>query len=84
VSPVKKNYFVLGRRHFLWLAAGAMLALAALTAGVALMGFSARLLAIALVGGVLLAPAALQIAGSARVLLRYAERVVSHEGCSAR
>ncbi len=62
-----------------WLALGALLSLAALGAAVALMGFSARTIALALLGGGLLVPAALPAIGTARVGLRYAERVMTHE-----
>ncbi len=62
-----------------WLALAVLLALGALAAGVALMGFSGRYLAVSLLGGAALVPFGLQFIGTTRVGLRYAERVVSHE-----
>ena len=62
-----------------WLAFGALLSLGALAAGAALMGFSGRTIALSMLGGALLVPAMLQYTGIARVVLRYLERVFSHE-----
>ncbi|HUM07360.1 MAG TPA: thiol reductant ABC exporter subunit CydC [Acidocella sp.] len=62
-----------------WLALALVLALAALAAGVALMGFSGRYIALSLAGTAVLVPLGLQFIGSARVVLRYLERVMSHE-----
>ena len=62
-----------------WLALALVLSLAALAAGVALMGFSGRYIALALAGTAALVPLGLQFIGSARVVLRYLERVMSHE-----
>ena len=43
------------------------------------MGASGRYIAISLLGGVALVPALLQVTGTARVVLRYLERVFTHE-----
>ena len=61
-----------------WLAAGAVMSLASLTAGVGLMTWSGVTLAAALGAGALAAPGLLRGLGSARVVLRYFERVVTH------
>ncbi len=66
-------------RHTLWLGAAVLLALAAMAAGIALMGFSGRYLAAALFGFTLAVPLALQFTGFARVVLRYLERIIGHE-----
>jgi len=66
-------------RHTLWLGAAVLLALAALAAGIALMGVSGRYLAAALFGFTLALPLALQFTGLARVVLRYLERIIGHE-----
>jgi ATP-binding cassette, subfamily C, bacterial CydC len=66
-------------RHTLWLGLAVLLALAALAAGIALMGISGRYLAAALFGITLAVPLALQFTGLARVVLRYLERIVGHE-----
>jgi ATP-binding cassette, subfamily C, bacterial CydC len=66
-------------RHTLWLGAAVLLALAALAAGIALMGISGRYLAAALFGITLAVPLVLQFTGLARVVLRYLERIVGHE-----
>ncbi|MDE8348103.1 MAG: thiol reductant ABC exporter subunit CydC [Acidocella sp.] len=78
MSPVRK---ILGlwRAHFMYLAFGALLALAALVAGIMLMQNAARYTATSVLGGVLLVPLALQMAGVARVVLRYLERLVTHD-----
>ena len=62
-----------------YLGLGALLALAALAAGIALTANAGRYVSLAVVGGVLLVPAALQATGAARVVLRYAERLVAHD-----
>jgi ATP-binding cassette subfamily C protein CydC len=79
VNPAVKKIFGLWRGQAGWLALGAVLSLGALAAGLALMGNAGRYVAVAVLGGVLLVPAALQIVGVARVLLRYLERVFTHE-----
>src|SRR5580700_4583138 len=61
-----------------WLVAGGLVSLAALTAGVGMMAIGGATVAAAVIGGVLVAPAALRLLGSARVVLRYAERLVTH------
>ncbi len=62
-----------------WLFLAVLLSLGALAAGVVLMGFSGHVLAVAMVGGVLAVPVLLAWIGTARVGLRYGERVVGHE-----
>ncbi len=62
-----------------WLVFGALLSLGALAAGLALMGGAGNSIALALAGAVIVVPAFLQAAGVARVLLRYLERVFTHE-----
>jgi ATP-binding cassette subfamily C protein CydC len=61
-----------------WLAAGIVVSLAALAAGVAMMAVGGATLATAVTAGVLAAPLILRGLGSARVVLRYAERLVTH------
>jgi ATP-binding cassette subfamily C protein CydC len=62
-----------------YLALGAVLALAALAAGIALMANAGHYTGIAILGGVLAVPVILQLAGAARVVFRYTERLVSHD-----
>jgi ATP-binding cassette subfamily C protein CydC len=69
----------LWRPNAAYLAFGAVLALAALAAGVALLENAGAMIGLAIAGGVLLLPAALQITGVARVVLRYLERVIAHD-----
>ena len=78
MNPVLK-IVSLWRGRAAWLAFGAALSLGGLAAGAALMGSSGRYLAISLLGGAALVPLVLQITGSARVVLRYLERVFTHE-----
>jgi ATP-binding cassette subfamily C protein CydC len=78
VKPVLKIFSLWGWQSF-WMAFGAGLSLAALAAGALLMHRSGGYIGVALLGGGLLVPAALQVAGSARVVLRYFERVFTHE-----
>jgi ATP-binding cassette subfamily C protein CydC len=78
LNPVLK-IVSLWRGRAAWLAFGAALSLGGLAAGAALMGSSGRYLAISLLGGAALVPLVLQITGSARVVLRYLERVFTHE-----
>lgn len=66
-------------RQGLWLVLSILLSLGALAAGVALMGLSGHSLAREVMGGALLVSGLLGWVGLARVLLRYAERVVGHE-----
>jgi ATP-binding cassette subfamily C protein CydC len=69
----------LWRGRSLSLAFGVLVSLAALAVGVSLMGTGGALLAAALSGGVLAAPVALRALGGARVVLRYAERLITHD-----
>lgn len=62
-----------------WLIAGVVISLAALVAGVALMTLGGALLATAIVASVLVIPVALRGVGVARVVLRYLERLVTHD-----
>ena len=78
MSPIRKILF-LWRAEAARLAFGALLALAALAAGAALSANAGRYIGIAITGGVLLLPVALQATGAARVFLRYAERVIAHD-----
>ncbi len=71
--------FRLWRGQAVWLAAGALLSLGALAAGLALMGNAGRAIAALLLGGAIFAPLALQLIAAARVVLRYAERLITHE-----
>jgi ATP-binding cassette subfamily C protein CydC len=68
----------LWRGRALWLAAGALVSLGALGAAIGLMTMSGALLAVALVTGSLAGPSLLRGFGSARVLLRYFERLLTH------
>jgi ATP-binding cassette subfamily C protein CydC len=79
VNPAVSKIFGLWRGQAWWLVFGALLSLATLAAGLALMGNAGRYLAVAVLGGVLLVPLALQITGAVRVLSRYLERVFTHE-----
>lgn len=65
----------LWRGRAVWLAIGLVVSLAALASGVGMMAVGGALLA----GGVLSASIALRALGSARVVLRYAERVTTHD-----
>jgi ATP-binding cassette subfamily C protein CydC len=69
----------LWRGRSLSLAFGILVSLAALAAGVGLMGFGGALLAAAIGGGALVASVALRGLGAARVVLRYAERLATHD-----
>jgi len=68
----------LWRGRTLWLAAGVLVSLAALAAGVAMMAVGGATVAAAIAAGALAAPLALRVLGAARVVLRYAERLVTH------
>src|SRR5579859_7839063 len=65
----------LWRGRAVWLAIGLFVSLAALASGVGMMAVGGALLA----GGVLAASIALRGLGSTRVVLRYAERVSTHD-----
>ena len=68
----------LWRGRALWLAAGVIVSLAALGAGVGMMALGGAMLGGAVAAGVLAAPLALRGLGSARVVLRYLERLLTH------
>lgn len=78
MSPVTR-IFRLWSGHPFWLLLATLLSLGALLAGVALMGVSGHALGLAIIGAPLLIPALLPLIGIARVVFRYAERVVGHE-----
>ena len=78
MSPMTRIVLLWGR-HPGWLLLAVLLSLGALASGVVLMGLSGHYLAVAISGGVLFVPALLQWTGTARVVLRYGERVVGHE-----
>jgi len=61
-----------------WLLLGAVVALGALAVGVGLMAVAGTVLAVAVTAGALVAPSVLRGLGSARVVLRYLERLVTH------
>ena len=61
-----------------WLLAGLVVSLAALVAGVGLMAAAGFTIGAAIFTGALAVPAILRALGSARVVLRYAERLVTH------
>lgn len=69
----------LWRRRAIWLVAGVVVSLAALACGVSLMVLGGAVLAAAIAAGVLTAPIALRGVGAGRVLLRYLERLVTHD-----
>jgi ATP-binding cassette subfamily C protein CydC len=60
------------------LAAGLILSLASLSCAIALMTFSGTAVAASLAGGTIAVALWLQLAGPARVILRYLERLVTH------
>jgi ATP-binding cassette subfamily C protein CydC len=62
-----------------WMAAGIGLSLLALAAGLLMMALAGRLTAAAVVAGVITTPILLRLSGVFRVILRYLERVVTHE-----
>ncbi len=78
MSPLRK-ILTLWQVQSAYLALGAVLALAALAAGIALMANAGHYTGIAILGGVLAVPVILQLAGAARVVFRYTERLVSHD-----
>jgi ATP-binding cassette, subfamily C, bacterial CydC len=73
------DIFRLWRGRAGWMAAGVALSLLALAAGLAMMALAGRIVAVAVIGAVLAAPLILRLTGVARVVLRYFERVVTHE-----
>lgn len=78
MTPVLRIVSIWGRHPF-WLFFATLLSLGALLAGMALMGVSGHTLGLALGGAVFIVPALLPLVGAARVLLRYAERIIGHE-----
>ncbi len=70
--------FRLWRARAFWLAAGLIVSLAALAAGVGMMAVGGAVVGTAIAAGVLIAPVALRGLGAARVVLRYAERLLTH------
>ncbi len=78
MSPVRTILRLWGQEGW-YLALGAVLTLAALGAGLLLMANAGSYTAIAILGGVLVVPVALQLAGGGRVVFRYAERLVTHD-----
>ena len=68
----------LWRGRAVWLGGGVVVSLAALAMGIALMGLAGATVGAAVAAGVLVAPVALRGVGAARVVLRYAERLVTH------
>ena len=78
MNPIRK-ILSLWRDHSAYLGFGALLALASLGAGVALMAYAGRTIGVAIAGGVLVVPLALQATGAMRVILRYLERVITHD-----
>lgn len=68
----------LWRTRTAWLLLGLLISLLALAAGVALMAVSGALIAAVAASGLLVFPLALRGIGTARVVLRYAERLVTH------
>lgn len=69
----------LWRGRAVWLAAGVLVSLAGLAAAVGLMAASGAMIAGAVAYGVLMAPPMLRGLGIARVVLRYLERLVTHD-----
>ena len=69
----------LWRRRAAWLALGVLVSLAALATAVALMVVSGSLVAGVVVGAAVAAPVALRVLGPARVVLRYLERLTTHD-----
>jgi len=62
-----------------WMAAGLGLSLLALAAGLLMMTLAGRVTAAAVTAGVIVTPILLRVSGVARVVLRYLERVITHE-----
>jgi ATP-binding cassette, subfamily C, bacterial CydC len=69
----------LWRRQTVWLVAGGVVSLAALACALALMAVSGTLIAVAVAGGLLVSPLALRWLGPGGVVLRYFERLVTHD-----
>ena len=62
-----------------WMAAGIALSIVALVCGLLMMTLAGRLTAAAVVAGVIATPVLLRVSGVLRVVLRYLERLVTHE-----
>jgi ATP-binding cassette subfamily C protein CydC len=62
-----------------WLGLGVLVAVASLGYGIALMAAAGALIAGLIVGAPLVAPVTLRLLGSARVVMRYLERLVTHD-----
>jgi ATP-binding cassette subfamily C protein CydC len=62
-----------------WMAAGIALSLVALVFGLLMMTLAGRLTAAAVVAGVITTPILLRVSGVLRVVMRYLERLVTHE-----
>jgi ATP-binding cassette, subfamily C, bacterial CydC len=77
IAPLCRIMGLWGRQAG-WLLAGLLIALAALTAGIGLMTMSGLTIGAAVLAGSLAAPAMLRAFGTARVVLRYIERLVTH------
>lgn len=71
--------FRLWRNRTGWMAAGIALSLAALAAALMMMALAGRLTAAAVTAGLIVTPILLRVSGVARVVLRYLERVITHE-----
>jgi ATP-binding cassette subfamily C protein CydC len=69
----------LWRQQRVWLVAGGVISVAALAAGVGVMTLAGQVIGAALVTGVVGASLLLDSFGVARVILRYAERLVTHD-----
>jgi ATP-binding cassette subfamily C protein CydC len=78
LMPSLLRILSLWRARFAGLLAGALIAILTAAAGMALMALSGETVAAVLTGAVLTAPLWLRIAGPARVVLRYLEKLVSH------
>jgi ATP-binding cassette subfamily C protein CydC len=68
----------LWRRQAGWLIGGMLVSLAAVAAGAAVMSIAGHVIGAAVALGVLAAPLALDVSGAARVVLRYTERLITH------
>jgi ATP-binding cassette subfamily C protein CydC len=78
MSPIR-TIFKIWRAEQNYLALGAVLALAALAAGVFLMANAGATTAATILGAAVVVPVALQVTGAARVIFRYSERLVTHD-----
>jgi len=78
MSPVQK-ILTLWRVQSAYLALGAAISVAALLAGIALMANAGHYTASAVLGVAVLVPLALQLTGAARVIMRYLERLITHD-----